>query len=133
MKSFLTGAFLVFCSLSFSQIYYFDNYSVSEGLAQSKVFSIIQDRNDYIWMGTEGGVSRFDGANFKNFTSEDGLAINGVRTIFEDTSGYIWLGHTGGGITRYDGRNFEVFEEATILISSDITSRTSSCLGNICC
>ena len=40
-----------------SQTYYFDNYSVSEGLAQSKVFAIIQDRNEYIWLGTEGGVS----------------------------------------------------------------------------
>jgi len=95
---------------------------VSEGLAQSKVFAIIQDRNDYIWVGTEGGVSRFDGVSFKNITSEEGLAINGVRCIFEDSIGFIWLGHTGGGITRYDGRNFEVFEEATMLISSDITS-----------
>ncbi len=131
MKSFLTGAFLVFCSLSFSQIYYFDNYSVSEGLAQSKVFSIIQDHNDYIWLGTEGGVSRFDGVNFKNFTSEDGLAINGVRTIFEDAAGFIWLGHTGGGITRYDGWNFQVYEEASMLINSDVTSICQESGGSI--
>ncbi len=53
-----------------SQIYYFDNYNVSEGLAQSKVFTIIQDRQDYLWLGTEGGISRFNGAYFENFTSE---------------------------------------------------------------
>ena len=85
------GAFRFFTVVASSQIYYFDNYSVSEGLAQSKVFAFIQDRNDYIWMGTEGGVSRFDGINFENFTSEDGLALNGVRTIFEDSLGLLWF------------------------------------------
>jgi ligand-binding sensor domain-containing protein/serine phosphatase RsbU (regulator of sigma subunit) len=130
-RSFLTGAFLVLCTLVWGQTYYFDNYSVSEGLAQSKVFDIIQDRNDYIWLGTEGGVSRFDGLNFQNFTSEDGLAINGVRTIFEDSLGYIWLGHTGGGITRFDGHDFEVYAEAGMIIKSDITSINQEPGGSI--
>ncbi|MCK4749177.1 MAG: hypothetical protein KAT15_19125, partial [Bacteroidales bacterium] len=130
-KSFLIGAFLLLRGIAFSQIYYFDNYSVSEGLAQSKVFEIIQDRNDYIWLGTEGGVSRFDGVNFENFTSEDGLALNGVRTLFEDSFGFLWFGHTGGGITRFDGRRFEVFEEAAMLIDSDITSINQDPGGSI--
>lgn len=121
-KSFLTGAFLLVCAGITAQIYYFDNYSVSEGLAQSKVFVTIQDRNDYIWLGTEGGVSRFDGKVFENFTSEDGLAINGVRTIFEDTTGTLWLGHTGGGLSRYVDRQFEVIEKADSLIGSTVTS-----------
>ncbi|MFC2116516.1 two-component regulator propeller domain-containing protein [Bacteroidota bacterium] len=130
-KSFIPGAFLLLHSIVSSQIYYFDNYSVSEGLAQSKVFAIIQDRNDYIWLGTEGGVSRFDGVNFENFTSEDGLALNGVRTLFEDSYGSIWLGHTGGGITRFNGKQFEVYEEAKMLIKNDITSINQDPNGNI--
>ncbi len=130
-RSFATGAFLLLCALASAQIYYFDNYSVSEGLAQSKVFAIIQDRNDYIWLGTDGGVSRFDGVNFENFTSEDGLAINGVRTIFEDSLGMIWFGHTGGGITRYDGREFEIFSEASMFINSDVTAINQDHEGRI--
>ena len=122
MKSFATGAFLLLHTCGFSQTYYFDNYSVSEGLAQSKVYDIIQDRNDYIWLGTGGGVSRFDGVSIENFTSEEGLALNGVRAIFEASNGFLWFGHTGGGITRFDGRRFEVFEDTSIIISSDITS-----------
>ena len=70
------GVFLFFSSALIAQIYYFDNYSVKDGLAQSKVFTIIQDRNYHIWLGTEGGVSRFDGVNFENFTSE--LAIQSI-------------------------------------------------------
>jgi len=130
-KSFFTGAFLFFSVIASGQIYYFDNYSVSKGLAQSKVFAIIQDRNDYVWMGTEGGVSRFDGINFENFTSEDGLALNGVRTILEDSLGFLWFGHTGGGITRYDGRQFTILEAADTLFDSDITSINQDQEGRI--
>ncbi len=114
--------FLFISTTLLSQTYYFDNYSVKDGLAQSKVFTILQDRNDHIWLGTEGGVSRFDGVDFENFTSEDGLALNGVRTLCEDSRGILWMGHTGGGVTRFDGRNFERLDLTTMLLNSDVTS-----------
>jgi len=105
-----------------AQSYFFDQYSVQQGLAQSKVYAIIQDNNDYIWLGTDGGVSRFDGVLFENFTTEDGLAINGVQAIIQDNSGTIWFGHKGGGITRYNGKNFERLDSLSQLLKSDITS-----------
>ena len=55
------------------------------------------------WLGTRAGVARFDGANFVNFTAKDGLAENGVRAICEDNDGKIWFGHTGGGLSLFDG------------------------------
>ncbi len=97
-------------------------YSVQQGLAQSKVYAIIQDKNDYVWLGTDGGVSRFDGVLFDNFTTEDGLAINGVQAIIQDNSGTIWFGHKGGGITRYNGKKFERLDSLSQLLKSDITS-----------
>ena len=105
-----------------AQTYFFDLYSVQQGLAQSKVYDIIQDRNDYIWLGTDGGVSRFDGVVFENFTSEDGLASNGVQAIIQDRHDWLWFGHKGGGITRYDGRNFEILKLDSLTLESDITS-----------
>ncbi|MCK4745463.1 MAG: hypothetical protein KAT15_00430, partial [Bacteroidales bacterium] len=86
---------------AFGQQLYFDQWSVADGLAQSTVFKIIQDRNDNFWLGTRVGVSRFDGVRFTNFSVADGLADNGVRSICEDRSGNIWFGHSGGGISRY--------------------------------
>lgn len=121
----LIAFFLVFSFLSQNsegQTYFFDLYGVQQGLAQSKVYAIIQDKDDYIWLGTDGGVSRFDGVLFDNFTTEDGLAVNGVQTIIQDKSGKIWLGHKGGGLTRYDGRNFEQPQPGSLIITSDITS-----------
>ena len=50
----------------FPQQYNFHNYSVKDGVAQSQVYSLLQDSRGYLWMGTlGGGLSRFDGINFK--------------------------------------------------------------------
>src|ERR1035437_6608524 len=72
-----------------SQTYFFDNYSVDKGLANTKVYAILQDQNHQVWLGTPGGVSLFDGTSFENFTTERGLAENGVWTIYQDSKGMI--------------------------------------------
>ena len=114
-----------------SQSYYFDNYSVEDGLNSSKVYSLLQDQNDYIWLGTAGGVSRFDGIYFENFTSENGLAPKGVFTVFTDSRANLWLGHLDGGISRYNGTKFEIFNPDSIQLNSDITSITETSTGQI--
>jgi hypothetical protein len=45
-----------------------------------------------MWFGTEGGVSRYDGTNWKSFTREDGLVDDLVRAILEDREGNLWFG-----------------------------------------
>lgn len=108
-KPFFTSIFLLLCGvLSINaQTYFFDNYSVEDNLANSKVYSILQDKNHLVWLGTPNGVSIFDGVSFKNKTSKDGLAEKGVWTIYQDSYGNIWFGHLDGGISRYDGKHFE--------------------------
>ena len=101
-----------------AQTYYFDDFSVTEGLAQSTVFTIIQDQNDILWLGTRAGVSQFDGMTFDNKTVEDGLAPGGIRAICEDSQGNIWLGHEMGGITRFNGEVFEVSPESKKIFES---------------
>src|SRR5690606_27325634 len=91
---------------STSQTYYFANYGVQKGLAQSNVSGVVQDSLGMYWIATEGGVSRFDGINFINYTTEDGLADNNVSAIFFDRHHHLWLGHENGALTRYDGKSF---------------------------
>ena len=106
-----------------AQNYYFDNYMPEDGLSSSKVYCILQDQQDYIWLGTESGLSRFDGIYFDNYTSKDGLADHGVKCIYQDTTnGYVWFGHLHGGITRFDGNRFQVFNYDTLKLNGDITS-----------
>ncbi len=105
-----------------SQKYFFDNYGVKQGLSEQKVYSLIQDSKDYIWLGTANGVSRFDGKKFENFSSGDGLASGGVKCILELANGDIWFGHLNGGISRFNGTIFEQASLNTITLTGDVTS-----------
>lgn len=116
---------------TYGQQLYFDQFSVSDGLAQSTVYKIIQDKNDIYWMGTLEGVSSFDGVVFTNYSAENGLADNGVRAIYEDHQGNIWFGHTGGGVSRYNGANFEVLPRQDVFLGSDITSILQDSAGHL--
>ena len=124
-KSFVWLSLLL--SVSFlsadAQKYFFDNYSIKQGLSEQKVYTLLQDSKDYIWLGTANGLSRFDGKKFENFSSRDNLASGGVKTISEDTTGQIWFGHiNGGGISRYNGQIFEQAAFDSLKITGDITS-----------
>ena len=106
-----------------SQTYFFEKYGVDEGLGSMKVYTVFQDKNDWIWCGTESGVSRFNGSKFENFSSVDGMARNGVYTIAEDSLGRIWFGHMyGGGLTMFDGQGFQKMKFDSITITNDVTS-----------
>jgi ligand-binding sensor domain-containing protein/serine phosphatase RsbU (regulator of sigma subunit) len=105
-----------------AQKYFFDNYGIKQGLSEQKVYTLLQDSKDYIWLGTANGLSRFDGKKFENFTSRDSLANGGVKCIIEDSSGYIWFGHLNGGISRYNGQKFEKVSFDSLKITGDVTS-----------
>jgi len=105
-----------------AQKYFFDNYSIKQGLSEQKVYTLLQDSKDYIWLGTANGVSRFDGKKFENFTSRDSLATGGVKCIIEDSLGYIWFGHLNGGISRYNNGKFEQAAFDSLIITGDVTS-----------
>ena len=105
-----------------TQKFFFDNYNIKQGLSEQKVYKLLQDSKDYIWLGTANGLSRFDGKKFENFTSRDNLAPGGVTSIIEDSLGYIWFGHrSGGGISIFNGSKFEQAAFDSIKITGDIT------------
>jgi len=113
-----------------AQSYYFDNYTVEDELASSKVYTILQSKNHQVWLGTLSGVSRFDGIKFQNFSSDNGMASNSVRALFEDSKGNIWYGHTEGGISRFNGKKFE-YLPPNYLFNKDITSFAEDNSGKI--
>lgn len=96
--------FLLFCIVfsNYAQTYIYDHYGVENGLLQSKVTSIIQDKEGYIWFATEAGASKFDGINFQNYTAEEGLGESNVSSLFLDKTGNIWFGHVNGRISKYN-------------------------------
>lgn len=75
----------------FGQEYSYAHYDITEGLAGSTVYVMTQDHDGFLWIGTETGVSRFDGTHFRNFTAADGLSDIEVLQIFCDSKGRVWM------------------------------------------
>jgi ligand-binding sensor domain-containing protein/two-component sensor histidine kinase len=93
-----------------AQQFIFRNYSVEDGIAQSQVYSVIQDRRGILWFGTQGGgLTCYDGVRFKTFTERDGLLNNTVNQIKEDAKGNLWIA-TKSGLSYYDGVRFQSFQ-----------------------
>jgi len=90
----------------------FGHLSVEDGLSQSSVLAICQDRKGFTWFGTEDGLNRFDGYNFTIYRPEPGnphsLSYNIVFALAEDSRGELWIGTNGGGLDRFD-RDLERF------------------------
>ena len=89
----LSGIFfmLVLPGTALAQEYSYTRYDIAEGLAGSTIYCITQDKDGFIWVGTEAGVSRFDGAHFLNFTTKDGLPDLEILQIFGDSKGRVWM------------------------------------------
>jgi len=82
----------VLTSTLFAQQYAFTQVTPSDGLAQSQVRTIAQDGRGYLWFGTLGGASRFDGARFLNYALQDGLPDAQVSATAVDGDGNLWMG-----------------------------------------
>ncbi|MBK9190240.1 MAG: hypothetical protein IPM77_01405 [Crocinitomicaceae bacterium] len=109
MRGLLFSFFLSFVGITaYTQQFNFVNYSIEDGLPQSQVTDILQDRFGYLWIGTETGLSRFDGIQFVNFSTDDGLPDNEIDKIYLDENGKVWIA-TPKGIAKYSNRTFESF------------------------
>ncbi|MBI9107312.1 MAG: response regulator [Spirochaetales bacterium] len=79
--------------------------STEDGLPNPSVSSILQDNNEYLWFGTQGGLARYDGFGFQIFNQDpfnkNSLSHNLIQTMMLDTNGSIWLG-TYDGLNQFD-------------------------------
>ena len=103
-KLLLTCCLICCCISIFSQQYSFIQYSRPEGLPQTQISSITQDARGYLWIGTVGGVSCFNGIEFKNYSKANGLLDNQVNCLLVDDANRILLGNNGG-ISIIDGKS----------------------------
>ncbi|RLD27692.1 MAG: hypothetical protein DRI54_00675 [Bacteroidetes bacterium] len=110
----LTSLLFLLWTSAFSQQYYFQEISMADGLANDKVYTIFEDTDHFIWMGTGYGVSVFDGTQIQNYSSNDGLAIGGVKSIYQDRFGNLLFGHYDGGLTQFRNGSFESLDSLDI-------------------
>src|SRR5262245_52441666 len=89
-------------------------WTTEHGLPQNSVTSIIQTRDGYLWLGTFGGLGRFDGVKFTVFNTGNaaGLKGNRVRWVYEDRAGGLWIVLEYGGLAHYDRGRFYTYTES---------------------
>lgn len=91
---------------------FYSNYTINNGLPSNKIYNILEDRNGFIWICTDLGVSRFDGVNFVNYTSNEGLPDNEILGMFEDQKGRIWFNSFSSEPSYYfDGKIYNSSNE----------------------
>ena len=80
----------------------------TNGLSQVSVRALHQDKNGFIWIGTDDGLNRYDGNEFvvfrNNPTDSTSLSDSTIITIIEDQNGNIWTGTGAGGVCKYNPR-----------------------------
>ncbi len=92
----------------YAQRYPFHNLNVDDGLIQSQATCLTQDKMGNLWIGTLGGLSRYDGSNFTGYTIRNGLQNNTIWSVAADSTGNIWIG-SEKTISRFDGKTFTHF------------------------
>lgn len=96
-------------------------YDVSQGLSNSYVLDIFQDKYGLLWFATNGGgVCRFDGENFEIYNENSGIADNMVVSLASDSDESLWIA-TMNGLSFYNYRNFYSFRKENGMSSNYLT------------
>ena len=101
-------ALTLYTTPGFAQSYrnmLFEHITREDGLSNSEITSIAQDRKGFIWVGTTDGLNRYDGHRvmvYKN-DPEDGQSLvdNHITALFADSDGHLWIGTKNKGLSKY--------------------------------
>src|ERR1044072_5944079 len=69
------------------------HWTSDQGLTQNTVLSLAQTRDGYLWVGTPGGLARFDGVRFTLFdrSNTPELESESIQALAEDADGALWI------------------------------------------
>ncbi len=83
----------------------FEHFSIDQGMYETNINSVIQDKTDFLWFGTWAGVEKYDGYNFTAYKQEpdnpNSIKNQFVNTLYQDKEGNIWIG-TLHGVEKFD-------------------------------
>lgn len=104
-RFFLILFLLPFCLYAQVNNFHFKHLKIVDGLSNSSVIAIEQDRQGNIWLGTRNGLNKYNGDKFEVYRSDannpNSLSNNDILSILEDNDGNIWVG-TYNGLNKYD-------------------------------
>src|ERR1700744_4742223 len=104
----------------------FEHIGVKDGLPEQQIQAIKQDALGYIWIGTQNGLVRYDGYNYKIYNLGDNqnkFNTTDIVSIFEDKQKILWISTIGNGIFKYD-RATDTFKQFKIQSKFELTQIT---------
>ena len=114
LRSFFLVFAVLFISLLKAQVsstYSFTHYGMEEGLSSNEVFSVLQDRIGYLWIGTNNGLQRYDGVHFKTFRHNEKdpqtVPSNIINSLTLDQKENLWVITAAGDVGIFDKQNFK--------------------------
>jgi ligand-binding sensor domain-containing protein len=102
-------------------------------LDANAVWSIVQDHTGYLWLGTDGGLVRFDGTRFDRRAAVDNrLPPHGVGALHVSRDSSLWVGFINtGGLMRLNGGDLRVYDERDGLGPTAVISLTEDLAGTM--
>lgn len=98
-KLFISFLFVLQIAISQINIRSIESFSIEDGLSQASVYSIFQDSRGLLWLGTEGGINKYDGYSIISFPTIDSKKIlsstGAISSIIEDHESNLWYGSLG--------------------------------------
>lgn len=81
-------------------------YNETNGLPTGEANTVLQTRDGYVWIGSYGGLIRYDGTTFRNYSNERKIHSSSIRSLFEDSQGRLWIGTNDKGVYLYEQNQF---------------------------
>jgi len=113
--------------------YNIEHWNLEQGLPSNTVYTILQSRLGYLWLGTQDGLIRFDGLQFEvlNVAKYPKLGSNSIRALHEDREGFLWVGTDSGGLSRYKDGEFIHFPVKDFPFLKDIRTLCTDKWGKL--
>jgi hypothetical protein len=111
----------------------FKHLTIENGLPSNRIYKVVQDKQGFIWVGTDKGLSKYDGDKFINFTTEDGLPSNDIWEIYPDNKGRVWFftrANSIGFIKNNKVYNFYAKDKNTVFYPVTINRTKDSIIFN---
>jgi ligand-binding sensor domain-containing protein/signal transduction histidine kinase len=109
----------------------FRSWQREQGLQENYVRALAQTRDGYVWVGSDDGVSRFDGVSFFPLGLQEGFHGGPVQVLFGDSRGALWIGSVGGGLSCWQEGKLSKFTTSNGLPSEQITALAEDSDGRI--
>ncbi len=85
-------------------------YNEQNGLPTGEANTILQTEDGHIWIGSYGGLIRYNGTDFRNYSVEGAISSSSIRSLYQDSKGRLWIGTNDAGVVVMENDVFTEIE-----------------------